>query len=109
MIGQPGIVGEKVKKFTVTPFARIMYETISVFVDFLHISFCLSKGEDGEAGDPGSVGVPGRIVSLFPPFGGHIFIKAPSDLLPAASVFKLLLLFSSTTALLTAHSAPMLL
>lgn len=72
MIGQPGIVGEKVKKFTVTPFARIMYETIGVFVDSLHISFCLSKGEDGEAGDPGSVGFPGRIVSLFPPFGGHI-------------------------------------
>lgn len=69
MIGQPGIVGEKVKKLTVTPLAYVTYETSSLFLDVLHISFCLlSKGEDGEAGDPGSVGVPGRLVSLFAVF-----------------------------------------
>ena len=61
MIGQPGVVGEKVKNWTVTLFD---YRN-SLFLVFLTHSFCLSKGEDGEAGDPGSVGVPGRTVSCF--------------------------------------------
>lgn len=65
MIGQPGVVGEKVKEFTVTTFACIMFDTTSHLLDFSHIIFCCSQGEDGEAGDPGSAGVPGRIVSLF--------------------------------------------
>lgn len=80
MIGQPGVVGEKVKKLTGMSFA------IPV-VAFLHISFCVSKGEDGEAGDPGSVGVAGRIVSLFAPFRGHIFIIKIFRLAPTSFHF----------------------
>lgn len=34
---------------------------------FPSLSLSLSQGEDGEAGDPGAVGVPGRLVSWFAP------------------------------------------
>lgn len=85
MIGQPGVVGEKVKEFTLTTFACLLFDTTSLFLDFSHIIFCCSQGEDGEAGDPGSAGVPGRIVSLLAPFKGHIFIsKTPFDWRPPA-------------------------
>lgn len=30
-----------------------------------YVLVCVLKGEDGEAGDPGAVGLPGRIVSVF--------------------------------------------
>uniref|UniRef100_A0A671TWF5 Fibrillar collagen NC1 domain-containing protein n=1 Tax=Sparus aurata TaxID=8175 RepID=A0A671TWF5_SPAAU len=57
MIGTAGVVGEKVKKLTVTPFANRIFET--------------NCGEDGEAGDPGSVGVSGRPVSGPPGAAGE--------------------------------------
>lgn len=40
------------------------------------MSLCVLKGEDGEAGDPGAVGLPGRIVSVFTPCGWnrHAFV-----------------------------------
>lgn len=91
MIGQPGVVGEKVK--TGTSSAHRRCDSVLV-VDFLHISFHVSKGEDGEAGDPGSVGTAGRIVSLFAQLWRHIFITNIFRLPP---VLKLLLLFFPLT------------
>lgn len=39
-------------------------------------SLCVLKGEDGEAGDPGTVGLPGKIVSVLALFGWnhHTFV-----------------------------------
>lgn len=73
-------------------------------LDFSHISFCCSQGEDGEAGDPGSAGVPGRIVSLLALFKGLIFIiKAPFDWLPPTSA-AFQSTFSSVAVILIASS-----
>lgn len=80
MIGQPGAVGEKVKKLAVTPMAYIMSETQSFWIIHTFVSV-LSKGEDGEAGDPGPVGFPGKIVSLFSPFWEHMIVIASSGFL----------------------------
>lgn len=40
-----------------------------------YVLVCVLKGEDGEAGDPGAVGLPGRIVSVFCSImGGRVMI-----------------------------------
>lgn len=41
MIGTAGVVGEKVKKLTVTPFANRMYETNCVWISYILISVSL--------------------------------------------------------------------
>lgn len=69
------------------------------------MSLCVLKGEDGEAGDPGAVGLPGRIVSVFTPCGwNHHALVMKWDPIQAV-----VLRCSSTASVFSPQSASLLL
>ena len=72
-----------------------MVPTLSMSA-FLPLNVSLFQGEDGEAGDPGSVGFSGKLVSVTTFSNSHL----PN------SMFRLLLLFLSASPCSVALSAP---